>query len=281
MPHFITPLIRNTVEEKDGDGVKVRAGMILRALQAKHTEKNVPDAFFAGVKNGPTHAARSGELLILDAVAIKKSWANPLITGYEVKVIRGDFVRDEKWHAYLQYCHQFYFVSPPGVVEPQDLPDGVGLIHYNPEKMTLRTKKKAVYKSIEIPRDMLYYLIISKVDSDKYPFFSSKREYFEEYIRNKKECKRLGWRVSTKMAKDIQELAEGNEELQRKLERTDCYKEELDKIKAVCRDAGIHTYNDWDKELKRALSNGVSDRIVSQIDTLVEQAEKVKKMIRR
>jgi hypothetical protein len=45
------------------------------------------------VKNGPT---QWGKHYRMDAVAIKKSWANPCITCYEVKVDRQDFLRDEK-----------------------------------------------------------------------------------------------------------------------------------------------------------------------------------------
>lgn len=137
--------------------MKVRADLILQALYNKHVSKQRPDAFFTQVKNGPTQMTAPGELLILDAVAFSRSWTRPLITGYEVKTSKNDFVRDEKWPGYLKYCHQFYFVSPPKVIEPEDLPSEVGLIHYNPEKKTLKTKQKAITRPIEISADRNIY----------------------------------------------------------------------------------------------------------------------------
>lgn len=86
---------------------KVRADMIKAALAIRHKE----DSFFTEVRNGP---AVANELLILDAVAFKRSWANPCITGYEIKVSRSDFLADEKWRGYLMYCNQ-WFVWRPGV----------------------------------------------------------------------------------------------------------------------------------------------------------------------
>lgn len=258
---------------------RVRADLILKALHKKHTGKQIPDAFFTEVKNGRTQMARPGELLILDAVAFKKSWVNPLITGYEVKVSRNDFLRDEKWPAYLQYCHQFYFVSPAGVIEMEDLSEGIGLIHYNPEKKTLRTKRKSNIRHIEMPLDMLYYLVIARVENSEHPFFRNKREYFEAYLEDKKERKAMGYVVASKMAKDISELATENEEMKRELSSLRRQKEELDKIKVVCKAKGLSTFWGFDQELEKVLSQKASDRVLYQVDELIKQAEKVKKML--
>jgi hypothetical protein len=47
---------------------KIRADQITHRLEMKHRQ----DAFFNQVKNGPSWT--SSNLLILDAIAIKKSW---------------------------------------------------------------------------------------------------------------------------------------------------------------------------------------------------------------
>ncbi|MCL6443133.1 MAG: hypothetical protein K6T83_06715 [Alicyclobacillus sp.] len=103
--------------------MKVTESIVLHALAKRHAEK---DVWFTHVKNGPTHYANPGELAILDGVAIAKSWAHPTIRGYEVKVDRGDFLRDNKWPKYLEMCHELSFVCPPGVIEPEEVADGVG-----------------------------------------------------------------------------------------------------------------------------------------------------------
>ena len=67
-------------------------------------------------------------LLKFDGLAITKSYTKPNIIGYEIKVSRNDFLQDNKWHLYLQYCNEFYFVVPKGLVKKEELPDHVGLM---------------------------------------------------------------------------------------------------------------------------------------------------------
>jgi hypothetical protein len=133
---------------------KITAAQILQKLYLKHTQKadprQLPDAFYTEVKTG---RSRPGYLRF-DAVAIKQSWARPCITGYEIKVSRSDFLRDKKWQNYQKYCHEFYFVSPPGIVKVEDLDAAgcgdVGLIYYSAEHDTLFTKRRALYRKINL-----------------------------------------------------------------------------------------------------------------------------------
>ena len=167
---------------------KVTASQILKKLYLKHTQKPdpraLPDAFYSEVRSGPSefylHPFRkeirqSGGhrgLLIMDAVAIKQSWAKPCIIGYEIKVSRSDFLRDKKWQNYQKYCHEFYFVSPPGIVKIEDLDAAgcgdVGLIYYSAEHDTLFTKRRALYRKIDLRSpeivSMLYYLAMYRAN---------------------------------------------------------------------------------------------------------------------
>ena len=228
--------------------------MILRQLQKRHLEKKLPDAFFAEVKNGPTWT--SNNLLKLDAVAIKKSWSSPLITGYEVKVSRGDFVRDEKWHGYLRYCHQFYFVCPVGLIKPEELPPEVGLIYYNAEKDCLNSKRKALHRQIEMSWEMLYYLAISRTDSDRHPFFSDKREYLEAWVQNKNDGLALGLTVGGKMAEQIGELQKQVKKLESSIKSKDIDLAKIAETEKVLEKHGLHLYR-WDaaNKLDEALNS--------------------------
>ena len=154
---------------------KVTAAQILKKLETLHTQKanprQLPDAFYTEVKTG---RSRPGYLRF-DAVAIKQSWARPCITGYEIKVSRSDFLRDKKWQNYQKYCHEFYFVSPPGIVKVEDLDKlgcgDVGLIYYSAEHDTLFAKRRAMYRKIDLrsPKvvGMLMYLAMYRAGVDR------------------------------------------------------------------------------------------------------------------
>lgn len=64
----------------------------------------------------------------LDAWAMLKTWSPFTTIGYEIKVSRSDFLKDNKWHEYLRTCHEFYFVCPRGLIDPAELPLNVGLL---------------------------------------------------------------------------------------------------------------------------------------------------------
>jgi hypothetical protein len=192
---------------------KVRADQVKRALSKRHDD----EFFLTEVKTGATHTNK--ELLIFDALAIKKSWANPCITGYEVKVNRSDFTRDNKWPGYMVYCNQFSFVCPTGMIATDELPADVGLIYYNPDKDSMTTKRKAVFRNIPIPESLLYYIVMNRLDNDRHPFFSSTREFIEAYMIDKEERQDLGSRFGMKVATEIKKLREEQWQLKREKER--------------------------------------------------------------
>lgn len=153
---------------------KVTASQILQHLKKLHTQKtnynpgkphpSLQDTFYSEVKTGkscPGHFR-------LDAVAIKKTWYKPLITGYEIKISRSDFLKDHKWQNYQKYCHEFWFACPVvgvdgnPVIRVDELPGDVGLMYYLVEHDILFVKRRAMYRAIDLRSkevvDMLYYL---------------------------------------------------------------------------------------------------------------------------
>lgn len=132
---------------------KVTAVQIIEKLKTMHICQNPPWAFYAEVKTGPSWGQGGHKLYIMDAIAIKCSWSKPCIAGFEVKITRSDFLRDKKWQNYQKYCHKFSFVCPvatPPIIRLDELPGDVGLIYYSAEHDCLFTKRRAMYREIDL-----------------------------------------------------------------------------------------------------------------------------------
>ncbi len=260
--------------------IKVRSDMILRQLRKRHVNKaRLDDVFLTEVKNGQSYVPQ-GQLLILDALAIRKSWAKPCFTGYEVKVSRSDFMRDQKWPGYMQYCHEFYFACPKGLIKLDELPKDVGLIYYNPEKDSISTKRKALYRPIEISQEMLMYIIMSKFDSDRHPFFSSQRELLEAWVKDKENMTELGHIVGTKMAQRLSDLERENKRLKAKNEWLTQESKLLNEIRDVLLAHGIRLYRgEWAKQLDKALKSSLPPNIAANIDQLTQVVEKLRRAV--
>lgn len=123
---------------------------IVGLLAAKHHG----DVFVAGCKMGPTQPG----LLALDAWALKRSWTNPDAHGYEVKVSRADFLRDEKWRGYLPACNYFSFVAPRGLIDRAELPEEVGLLEVVGSRLV--TRRKAVYRPVDLHEGVARYVLM-------------------------------------------------------------------------------------------------------------------------
>ena len=251
---------------------KVTAGDIKIALAKKHWK----DFFLTEVKSGPTQLAIPSGLKILDGLAIRKSWTNPCFTGYEVKISRGDFLRDAKFYTYEELCNCLYIVCPKGMIERTELPESVGLMYYDPEKKTIATKKKAIFRKIEYSPEMLLYIIFSRLDSDRYPFFSEKRQYFEEYLAGKRDNRELAHAVKTKLVKD-------NARLESELEHVAQFRQNYGIYKAV--QEVMHKHGIWifradqaAEELDKALTRKCPEDISSVRQSMEHIVERLKRM---
>lgn len=247
---------------------KVTAADIKIALAKKHCR----DFFLTEVKSGPTQLARPGDLKILDCLAIRKSWTAPCFTGYEVKISRGDFLRDAKFYTYEELCNCLYIVCPKGMIDRTELPESIGLMYYDLEKNTLTTRKKAIFRKIEYSPELLLYIIFSRLESDRYPFFSDKRAYFEAYLDGKMVNRVLAHSVKTKLVED-------NARLENELESLRNFERQYAVYKAIM--DVLHKHGIWlfrpsdaaaelDKALSKTVPDGISD-IRRSAERLTEQ----------
>jgi hypothetical protein len=98
--------------------MKITAQTIVDLLAEKHSS----DVFIRECKDGPSV---NNSHCRLDAWAMKRSWSSPCTYGYEVKVSRQDFLKDDKWRNYLPYCNEFYFAATKGLIQLEELPEGI------------------------------------------------------------------------------------------------------------------------------------------------------------
>lgn len=255
---------------------KVTSTDIKKAL-AEYHEK---DFFITECKNGSTYFPPPQGLLKFDGLAIRKSYTGPCITGYEIKVSRGDFLQDAKWHLYLQYCNEFYFVVPNGLISKEELPDNVGLIYYNPETGLLKKRKKALYRQIEEPVGVYKYIIFSRLGNDRTPFYEERAEYAAAYLEDKAIKKSVGKRLGSKMAQDLGDALKRLERLQNaesKLERLKRIEEILEK-----NDVGRYCWkdedvlNELDEALKSKYPKGL-DSVKRDLSRAIERLDSIEK----
>ncbi len=258
---------------------KITSTEIKIALSKMHEFRR--SYFITECKTCSTYFPDPQGLLIFDGLAITKSYTQPNIIGYEIKVSRNDFLHDNKWHLYLQYCNEFFFVVPKGLVKKEELPEGVGLIYYDPDTQGLRTVKKALYRQIEEPVGLYKYIIFSKLEEDRIPFYEDRAEYAKDYLADKKDKLYVGCALGTKLAKDVEEA---NLRLER-LRQEESYINNWKQVKEVLVNHGILGWR-WDKnehwleDLDKALSGSYPKELDSVLDDLrrdVFKLEKIKK----
>lgn len=179
--------------------MKITSNMLLDLLVTKHSkELCIPEC-----KTGATFTGKAP--LRLDLWVMKKSWTSPNVYGYEIKVSRQDFLNDTKWPEYLKYCTDFYFVAPPGIIEPDELPPEVGLLISSVNGKRLYTKKKAPSRIIDIPDSIYRYILMWRTKYNDRGIEVSQEDYWKEWLSKKKENKELGYNVSKKVQIILQE----------------------------------------------------------------------------
>lgn len=163
--------------------------IITKALQVKHD--NLGDIFASQVKLG------SAGSKIMDAVAIKKTWSPKTVIGYEIKVSRQDFLKDQKHPVYMQNCNIFYFVTLKDIIKEGELPEGAGHMIYSPETGKLRTVKKAPYRNTLVNPDILLHIMFWK--ADRYFGYRTRAEILANY-QAKKDLKDIGYEIAAKIS---------------------------------------------------------------------------------
>lgn len=186
----------------------MNAKFIADVLAKKHRD----DLFLTEVKNGPTY--NSSNLLRMDAWAMKLTWKNQIF-GYEIKVSRSDFLSDTKWPQYMDYCNQFSWVCPEGLIKRNEVDERVGLI-YVKEDGSLKVIKRALYRDVTIPSSLYKYVLMWKI-ADK-TRVKTKEDLIEEYLSGKERRVELAKKFNNKITTENKKLKNELDSLNRKIE---------------------------------------------------------------
>lgn len=242
------------------------ADKIVALLRQKHSS----DVFVDECKTGSSWFSYSCPRL--DAWAMEKSWAHPLTIGYEIKVSRSDFLGDNKWHLYLDYCNEFYFVCPQGIINPSEVGESAGLMWVSKNCARVYVKKKAPYRDIEIPESLWRYILISRASIVGEYRPCSKKEFWDEWLKHKNINRELGRHVNGALGKRIEKeilaVSEENERLLAMIEKLKDVKAFLDKYKISY---GI-TWGFEERVLKinEQIKNGISPEIIKNLKLMSE-----------
>jgi len=211
---------------------------------------------------------RSGNYGIVDSIGLDISSSNPIITGYEVKISRGDFLQDTKWPKYLPFCHCLYFACPAGLLKPTEIDDKAGLIYCYSDKKA-RTIKKAPYRNTIIPANLFIYLLYHRLNKEPIEVTGLKkstRAIMSKRSANEDELIR-------KYVDDI---------IKKKLYNQDIAIRELKWIEDIMKEAGIKSLSDLNMLINKSpVEKRCLERIkkdleysVSMLDKLLEKENK-------
>lgn len=141
--------------------------------------------------------------------------------GYEVKVSRSDWLNDKKYLAYLPLCHYLNIVAAPGVVQIEELPPDVGLLEPVGNGTRLVTRRKAVYRKIELPGDLLVYVLMcrTKITREIQDSSGWRMRQLQEWVESKNEKHKLSYAVNAKIRETFAEQERRQSQLNFRLER--------------------------------------------------------------
>ena len=201
---------------------------VLALVAQRHTR----DLWVTGVAIGSRWAGARE----LDGWALRRSWSPETTFGYEVKVSRGDWLRDQKIAEYAKHVHLMFVVAPEGIVQATELPVGCGLLEVAKTGRRLFTRQKTVRNEHPDLLPIALYLLMSRVRITK-----------NMQDRGELRAERLAAALEGTMVPDSRELGTRvarevgvyREDLERRVHEAEIKEGRCQKVESVARELGI------------------------------------------
>lgn len=215
---------------------------------------------------------------IFDVFVMRKSWSNFSTIGYEIKITRQDFLNDNKWQNYLPYCNEFYFVTPWGMINKNEIPENVGLYWVSKNSNRLFNKKKASYR--EITNDDLIsvfiYLLMWRMNIAKYQEIDNVK-FWKNWLKEKK----INWELGQMVSKELNIKIENRiDEVEKENNKLRSENEKLSELKKIAKKLGFDLYgyfysNGAERKIKE-LQNKIPRDLMINIDNIITNLNKLK-----
>jgi len=183
---------------------------IVASLRLRHADA----VFVPECKDGPTQTRAHRRL---DAWVLLRTWSPVTTIGYEIKVDRGDWLRDAKLADYQGLCHLLYVVAPKGIVKREELPAGVGLMEPVGDGARLVTRRRASRHEIDVPVSLLIYVLMSRAKIDADPRQPGDPHWHEKVLREWVAGKSDRQELSIAVGRKIREAFDAQERRLREL----------------------------------------------------------------
>ena len=174
----------------------------------------------------------------LDGWALLATWSPMTAIGYEIKVSRSDWLKDQKLEEYRAACHLFFVVAPKGIVAKPELPAGVGLLEPigagTGQRLVMRVK--AVRQEPEmskLARLMAYALMWKRVGGDpEEPERARRARRWATWVAERGQYKAIAHDVRGRMRTMLRDALDGCARAERRAE-------ELEEAARVLNEMGI------------------------------------------
>lgn len=144
---------------------KEKTEKILNQLKYHLTRATHCNVLFPELRLGSGYGGISERRIDLFMISSEKG---NYTTAYEIKVSRGDFLKDIKddlkQRGARMYATYFYYVAPIGMIKPEEIPVWAGLMEYDFENKNFRTKIPAPLNSRNNPSWSLICSLVRRVD---------------------------------------------------------------------------------------------------------------------
>lgn len=168
-------------EGKISDAKKTE--IILKALTQRYERNGRSNVIFPELRLGSGYSDISQRRIDMFMISSEKG---NYTTAFEIKVSRGDFLRDIKDEAKQRgarlYSSNFYYVAPKGMLNPEEIPMWAGLMEYDFESGQFNTRIVAPLQSRNTPSWSLVCSLVRRVNekvySDKIYELNNEADYF-------------------------------------------------------------------------------------------------------